>query len=86
MEIWKEGSFTGNTESYARHIKEALAIEQTDHLVIEHLFPYTGSVRGAMIHGEGKLEGVLLRKDFERHATEHAGNEAFLLKGSIKGT
>jgi hypothetical protein len=72
MEIWKEGSFTGNTESYVRHIKEALAVEHTDHLVIEHLSPYTGSVRGSWRKGS-------YAKDFARHATERARNGAFHL-------
>ena len=67
MEIWKEGSFIGNTESYVRHIKEALAIEYTDHLVIEHLSPYTDCVRGRWREGS-------YAKDFERHVTERAGN------------
>jgi flavodoxin len=44
MGTWKEGSFTGNTENYARHIKEALTIE---HLSLYRLY-------------EWKLEGGLL--------------------------
>jgi hypothetical protein len=46
MGTWKEDSFTGNTKSYVKHIKEALAIE---HLSLSLYRLY-----------EGKLEGGLL--------------------------
>jgi len=64
MRTWKDGSFTGNTESYVTHIKKALTIE--------HPSPCIGCVRGSWNEGS-------YAEDSKRHAIEGAGNGAFPL-------
>ena len=60
---WRGGSFTGNSESYVRHVKKALEMS--------HLTLYTGSMRRTQRDGS-------YTEDSDRHVIEGSGNKHFI--------